>query len=292
MGPPGYGMERIAFCGLGRMGTPMAGRLLDAGHHVVVWNRTLSKATPLGRRGAHIAADPREAAEGCRIAITMLADEGAVQDVVLGPSGLASATRPPAVVVEMSTIGPEAVASLRSGLQRDIALVDAPVLGSIPQAEAGELQVFAAGSLDDIQSVRPVLDALGHVRVVGSSGAGASLKLAVNSTLGAVMVTVAEALALGQCLGISREILLDVLRGTYVGGVLESKAEAMARGYTPARFTLALAAKDLRLVTESAARAGLPLAAAQANRSVYEAAERAGLGELDYSAVIRYLTER
>lgn len=285
-------MARIAFCGLGRMGAPMAGRLLDAGHTLTVWNRSVEKARPLAERGATVAPNPREAAAGAEFAITMLADEPALDAVLFGEDGLAAGLAAGAMLVEMSTIGPLAIRRIRERLSPAIPLVDAPVFGSVPQAESGRLSIFAGGDAGDVERARSVLDAMGSPRRVGELGAGAALKLVVNSTLGSVMVAVGEALALARALGVDEQIALEALRGTYVGGVIESKGEAMATGYRHARFTLALAAKDLRLVTDTAAGAGLELEAARANRAVYERADEAGMAELDYAAVIEFLRSR
>jgi 3-hydroxyisobutyrate dehydrogenase-like beta-hydroxyacid dehydrogenase len=196
------------------------------------------------------------------------------------------------MLVEMSTIGPTGVRDIRKRLSRGIAMVDAPVLGSVPQAEEGDLQVFVGGSKEDFERCRDVFRPMGSPRRVGDLSAGAGLKIAVNSTLGSVMVAVGEALVLGDALGVKREDLLDVLRGSYLGGVIESKESAIVGGDWSPRFTLALAAKDLQLVNHEAEGAGVTLEAATANRGVYESALASSYGDLDYSAVIKYLTER
>ncbi len=285
-------MTTIAFCGLGRMGTPMAGRLLDAGHTLKVWNRTREKARALADRGVAVATTPREAATGAEFAITMLADEHALEAVLYGENGIAAGLTDGATLVEMSTVGPGAILAVRERLPEGVAMVDAPVLGSIPQAEAGRLSIFAGGSEADIERAWGVLEAMGSPRRIGKLGSGAALKLVVNSTLGSVMVAVGEALALARALGLEDDTALDALRSTYVGGVVESKAEAMRNGYRPARFTLELAAKDMRLVTDTARAAGVDLASARANRAAYEGAEASGMGELDYAAVIEFLRSR
>jgi 3-hydroxyisobutyrate dehydrogenase-like beta-hydroxyacid dehydrogenase len=284
-------MAKIAFCGIGRMGKPMAARLLDAGHDVTVWNRTEEKARELEASGAEVALSPRDSAEGAELLITMLTDRPALEEVLFGPKGLLEGTSSGAMLVEMSTIGPRGVQAIRERLPEETAMADAPVLGSVPQAEAGHLEVFVGGSKEDFRRCRSVLQALGNPRHVGGLSAGAALKIVINSTLGSVMVAVGEALALGDALGVDRAILLDVIRGSYLGGVIESKEGAIVGGDWSPRFTLSLAAKDLRLVNEEAERGGVTLRAAAANRHVYEEARDADYAELDYSAVIKYLTE-
>ena len=284
-------MAKIAFCGIGRMGRPMATRLLEAGHDLTLWNRTLEKAKTLEGHGAAVASSPREAAQGAELIITMLSDRSALEEVLFGPDGLVEGASSGAMLVEMSTIGPTAVREIRERLPRELTMVDAPVLGSVPQAEAGELQVFVGASEDDFERCRYTLQAMGKPRHVGDPSAGAALKIVVNSTLGSVMVAVGEALALGDGLAVDRQIVLDVLRGSYLGGVVESKESAIVGGDWSPRFTVALAAKDLRLVNDEAEGAGAGLEAAKANRLVYEEALASGYGDLDYSAVIKYLTE-
>jgi 3-hydroxyisobutyrate dehydrogenase-like beta-hydroxyacid dehydrogenase len=285
-------MAKVGFLGLGRMGRPMASRLVEAGHDVAVWNRSPERSEALRSLGARVAATPGEAARGARFVVTMLSDEDAIAQVLFSQDGAATGMGPGSTMIEMSTVGPSAISRLRERLPDEIALVDAPVLGSVPQAERGELQIFAGGTRESFDRCREVLAAMGKPFLVGELGAGAALKLVVNSTLGAAMVVVGEALALARALGVDESIALRALEDTYVGGVVQRKRDAIVGGdYTP-RFTLELAAKDQRLVTQEADRAGARLEAAHANLRVIEEAVAAGYGDLDYSAVIRYLRER
>jgi 3-hydroxyisobutyrate dehydrogenase-like beta-hydroxyacid dehydrogenase len=283
---------RIAFCGLGRMGAPMAARLLEADHDVTVWNRTKEKGEPLEQRGARVAGSPREAGEGAEVAITMLADPDAVREVVLGSDGIAAGLPKGGVLLEMSTIGPVAVNELAAALPSGVDLADSPVLGSVPQAESGELKIFFGGSGVTFARVRQVLEVLGRSRRVGDLGAGASLKLVVNSTLGAVMVAVGEALALGRALGVDDDVVLDTLSDSYVGGVVKSKRWVIDGESGQTHFALSLAAKDLRLVTQASERAGVRLRAAEANRLTFEEAAEEGLADADYGAVTAFLREQ
>jgi 3-hydroxyisobutyrate dehydrogenase-like beta-hydroxyacid dehydrogenase len=285
-------MAKVAFLGLGRMGSHMGGRLIDAGHDLVVWNRSKEKAEPLAERGARVAATPREAAEGAEVVITMVADDAALRDVVLGTDGVAEGMKAGAVLVDMSTVGPAALRELRDALREGVDLVDAPVLGSVPQAESGELKIFVGSAEGLFERLRPILEAMGAPRRVGELGAGASLKLVVNSTLGAVMAAVGEALALAGALGVDEEAALETLEGSYVGGVVKSKRHLIEGQEGEVHFALRLAAKDLRLVTEAAERAGIRLQAAEAIRRIFEEAVEVGLGDADYGAVIPYLRDR
>jgi 3-hydroxyisobutyrate dehydrogenase-like beta-hydroxyacid dehydrogenase len=274
-------MSTIAFCGLGRMGVPMAARLLDAGHDLRVWNRTPGKAGSLLDAGATEATSPAEAAAGAEVVVTMLADPAAVEVVVLGAELSAGAT-----LVEMSTIGPDAVRSLAARMPEGVDVLDAPVLGSIPQATEGTLKIFVGGDAEAFERRRQVLEAMGTPRHLGPLGAGAAMKLVANSTLGALMTGLAEALALADGLGLEEGDVLDILSESPIGVTAKGKRPLIESGvYTP-NFTLGLAAKDLRLVMEAAQAAGVELRLAAAARSWLERADEHGLGGLDYSAVI------
>ena len=274
-------MSTLAFCGLGRMGVPMAARLLDAGHDLRVWNRTPGKAGPLVEAGATEAGSPAEAAAGADVVITMLADSAAVEDVVSAADLSAGTT-----LVEMSTIGPDAVRSLAARLPGGVELLDAPVLGSVPQATEGTLKIFVGGDAEVFDRRRPVLEAMGTPRHLGPLGAGAAMKLVANSTLGALMTGLAEALALADGLGLEEADVLDILSESPIGVTAKGKRPLIESGVYKPNFTLGLAAKDLRLVMEGAEAAGVELRVAAAARSWLERADEHGLGDLDYSAVI------
>jgi 3-hydroxyisobutyrate dehydrogenase-like beta-hydroxyacid dehydrogenase len=279
-------MAKIAFLGLGQMGAPMAARLLDADNEVTVWNRTREKAEPLGRRGALIASAPDESIAGADVAITMLTDRDAVERVVFGHDGLAAALEPHQTLIEMSTIGPGAVRSIAERLPDGVEMVDAPVRGSVQQAADGSLIILVGASDTAFERVRPILESLGTIHRVGDLGAGAAMKLVANSTIGATMAAFGEALALGEALGLDRSVLLDVLSETPIGTTVKGKRENVESGSYPANFKLALALKDMRLVTDAAQRAGRTLRVANGTLDWYETADAEGAGDLDYSAVV------
>ena len=285
-------MTSIAFCGLGQIGAPMATRLVDAGCDVVVWNRTPERAEPLVERGARLASTPGEAADGADGVFTVLATPEAVEDVVLGEHGVATRMRPPATLVEMSTIGRDAVLRLHERRPRGVGLLDAPVLGSVPQATDGELKIFVGGDDELFRRWEPVLQHLGHPRHLGPLGSGAAMKLVTNWCLGLLMVGLGEALALADALGLPQHEVLDVLEESPIGASVRSKRSNIESDQWNPRFKLALAAKDLRLVAEAAEQAGLDLALAQGIRARLDAAEAAGKGESDYSVVIEDIRNR
>ena len=277
---------RVAFCGLGRMGVPMAARLLGAGHDVTVWNRTAERAGPLREKGAAQADSPADAAGRAEVVVTMLADAEALEQVVFGGNGVAAGMSSGATLMEMSTVGPEGVRSLASRLPAGVDALDAPVLGSVPQATEGTLKIFVGGDAAVDERCRPVLDPMGTPRHLGALGAGAAMKLVANSTLGALMCGLAEALALADALGLEQDAVLDILAESPIGTTVKSKRPLIESDTYRPNFSLALAAKDLRLVAEAAEQAGVELRLSTAARSWFERADAAGLGALDYSAVI------
>jgi 3-hydroxyisobutyrate dehydrogenase-like beta-hydroxyacid dehydrogenase len=279
-------VAKLGFCGLGQMGTPMAGRLIDVGHDVTVWNRTASKARALVERGAGVASTPAEAAAGTAFVFTMLSTPDVVDEVVFGKAGVAEGLGSGSTLVEMSTIGPEAVHGLRAKLPPEIDMLDAPVLGSVAQAESGELKVFVGGERPVAVRARSVLEAFGAVRHLGRLGAGASMKLVVNSTILALMAALGEALALADSFGLDQDDVLDILADSAIGVSARGKRQRIESGAYPPNFKLSLAAKDGSLVTRAAEAAGLNLEVARAAAAWMVAADRAGLGDLDYSAVI------
>jgi 3-hydroxyisobutyrate dehydrogenase-like beta-hydroxyacid dehydrogenase len=267
----------------------MAQRLVDAGYEVSVWNRTRERAEPLVAGGARFAASPAEAAGASELVLTMVSDANALHAVTDGPAGVLAALRDGAILVEMSTSGPEAVHGLAQRVPRGAGLLDAPVLGSVPEARDGSLRVFVGGEAELVRQARPVLSVLGEPMHVGPLGSGAAAKLVANSTLFAVLGALGEAIALGEGLGLSRDAVFDVLAATPLGAQAERRRRAVEERSYPARFTLSLARKDAELVVEAARRLGLDLRMVAAARSWFVDAEEAGLGALDYSAVLAHV---
>ncbi|MDG4780084.1 NAD(P)-dependent oxidoreductase [Micromonospora sp. WMMD961] len=254
-------MTRIGFLGLGRMGSLMAGRLVAAGHEVTVWNRTVHKAAPLVQAGARAAATPAEAVADADVVITMLTGPAAVDAVLFGEHGAAAALGPATTLVEMSTIGPDHVASLHDRLP-DVDLADAPVKGSLPAAAAGELAILFGGDSQTLARVREVLEVLGKVQHVGPLGAGAAVKLVVNVALCGSFVLVGEALALGDRLGLSTDTTMTALSGTALGSLVPRVRARLDDPQAPTQFSYGLAAKDLKLAIEAGAPAEGVIAAA------------------------------
>jgi 3-hydroxyisobutyrate dehydrogenase-like beta-hydroxyacid dehydrogenase len=279
-------MAKLAFLGLGLMGTPMATRLLEAGHDLTVWNRTSARTEPLVGQGASAASSPAEAVAGADAVITMVANPPALEQVLFGDDGVVGALSPGQLLIDMSTVGPEMIRSVAGRLPSHVTLIDSPVRGSVPEATAGRLVIFVGATEAAFAHVQPLLAPLGTLHHVGGPGAGAATKVVVNLTLGVTMTVLGEALALADTLGLDRGTLLDILADSPIGSTVRSKQANIESGTYPPGFKLSLALKDLRLVTESPAQPGRDLRLAAASRSWFEQAAQAGAADLDYSAVV------
>jgi 3-hydroxyisobutyrate dehydrogenase-like beta-hydroxyacid dehydrogenase len=284
----------VGFAGIGRMGLAMARNLLGAGFPLVVWNRTAERCIPLVDAGARAAAEPAALAAADAV-VTMVSDGQAAWSVLV-ESGLLSELRTGSVVLEMSTIGPIAVGELAAeALRYGVHLLDAPVSGSVSVAEAAQLFAMVGGDREAYELVTPVLDAMtkGHV-LLGPSGAGAAMKVAVNAMIAVTNESVAETLALAEQFGIERERAYDVLAGGPLASpfVLYKRGAFLRLDEEPVAFTTALMRKDVSLARELAASLGVRLPAAAAAAGVLEEALRNGLADADIASVISLLGPR
>lgn len=275
--------ETIAFLGLGAMGQRMAARLLAAGHRVHIWNRSTGPQQALQSLGAEVAATPRQAVASASFVFSMVRDDEASRSVWLDASlGAAAGLRADAIAVECSTLSPAWIAELGAALP--VPLIDAPVAGSRPQAEAGQLIFMVGGATTAIQAVTPVLMDMGSgVHALGRSGTGSAMKLAVNSLFATQVVAMAEQLALLDDQQVDLVGALAALKSMPVTSPAAAGAASamLARAYAP-QFPVQLAAKDLGYAL-AAARRELPLTASVLAR--LQAAQQADLGDEHLLAV-------
>jgi 3-hydroxyisobutyrate dehydrogenase-like beta-hydroxyacid dehydrogenase len=236
--------------------------------------------------GARAADDPAEAASRSEIVITMVANPEALAAVTEGADGLLAGLASGSLLVDMSTVGPAAVHRLAAEMPDGTGLIDAPVLGSITEAEEGTLHIFIGGDDALVERAKALLGVLGEPLHVGPLGSGAAAKLVANSTLFGSIGVLGEAIALGEGLGLSRESLFAVLASTPVGAQAERRRAAYEKATYPPRFPLALALKDADLVAEAAASAEVELRVAEAARAWLAEAAAEERGDLDYSAVL------
>ncbi len=256
---------RVAVAGLGKMGTALARRLLSQGAEVTVWNRSPAAVDVLVAEGARPTATPAQLWEFAEVVFTFLADDDAVRSVVLGESGLVGGGPEHRLLVDMSTISPTVSAEMAAATkQAGVDYLRSPVSGNPGVLTAGNLTLMVSGDATVFARAADILGLIGSkVLYVGPGDEARILKLAVNSMLAATAEALAEAVLLCETSGIDRSTALDVISSSAVGSpFIAYKRQALIERQYEATFTTAMLAKDLRLVTEAAATAGvkLPLA--------------------------------
>lgn len=280
-------MARLGFLGLGTMGREMARRLVDAGHDVLVWNRSADATTSLVEAGARAVSAPAEAL-AAPVSFSMLANDEAA-DAVLTTDNLAG--DPGRLHVAMASLSPAAASVLaQRAADADVAYLAAPVLGRFTVAAAGELNIIAAGAPDDLERVAPYFDVLGtRVWVVGAEPRIANIvKAAVNYDIIHAFQAIAESVALVEANGVDAGQFTELLSSTLFPGPVYTGYGAMIaeRRYTPPGFTMALGSKDLGLAEAIAADAGIELPSAPVLRRVFDAALASDdLKDVDWSGV-------
>ena len=284
--------EKIGFIGLGIMGGGMTHNLLKAGFDVTVWNRTTSKMNEFVEAGAQAAASPAELASKCDIIMTCVSDTPDVRAVIMGDDGVIHGVKEGALVIDHSTISPQATREIAAKLNaKGVAMLDAPISGGSEGAARGTLAIMVGGDKDSFERAKPYLDAFGKtITHVGGQGAGQMVKL-VNQILVVVnMLAVSEALLFAEAGGLDLEQTLNAVKDGAAGSWMLSNrgAQAIVRDFRPG-FTIDLQQKDLRLVLEAADQMGVPVAATSLVFNLYRTLQQQGLGSEGNHALIKAL---
>jgi 3-hydroxyisobutyrate dehydrogenase-like beta-hydroxyacid dehydrogenase len=283
----------IGFVGLGHMGGAMASRLLAAGHPVYGMSRTRAREQGLIADGLHWRDTPREVAEAADVVVTSLPDDDALAAVAAGPTGVLAGLDAGKTWVDMSTVSPRA-SRVQAGLARElgVAMLDAPVSGSVPQVRAGTLTIMVGGDTDAYARVEPLLRELGTPTHVGPNGQGLVLKLAINISLAVQMLAFAEGLLLADRSGIDRRLALEVMTGSAIGSpMLKARAPLVLDPPAEAWFTLGLVLKDLELAGDVAHGLGVPLPTADRADEVLRLARALGYEQRDLAALFQVLDQ-
>lgn len=280
----------VAVLGLGIMGGGMAGRLLSAGFPLSVYNRKREKATKFAEGGAFVASSPREAAARAEIVISMVADDNASRAMWLGAEGALEGAARGSLLLESSTLSVGWVRELAiAAARKECEFLDAPVTGTKPHAASGELFFMVGGSAAGFARARDVLSVLGReVLHVGTNGSGALIKLINNFVCGVEAASFAEAMALVNGSGLDREKCVAVLANSALASPLIKRmlASMESGDFTP-NFPLKLMTKDIGYAINEASKCGLPLRTAAPALEVFKHAVDQGLGDLDFSAVVK-----
>ena len=284
---------KIGVCGTGRMGSSIAHRLMSLGHEVGVWNRNSGKTKSLTDVGAKLFTSPAELVGGCDVLIVMLLNDAAIEAVYRGPNGILKSRLAGKLIIDMSTVRPDTMASVGALVtQQDAAFVESPVGGSTGPAKEGKLFGLVGGAKTDVARAMPVLEQLcRRIEHVGAIGSGSMMKLAVNLPLLVYWQALGEALTICKPLNLPADRLIDILSDTAGtptamkgrGAVIAKVLGGAPRGETA--FGLNAAKKDLATAVQFGASLHAELPVTASALACFEEAEAAGLGDADATAI-------
>lgn len=278
---------KLGWIGLGKMGRPMSEKLLKAGYPVTVYNRTKETEESLIEKGASAASTPKQLLEDCDVVFIMVSDDAAINDIFSQNTGLLAANASHKIVVNMSTVSAEISREMAQKLKdKDIDYIDAPVSGSVKQAQDASLVIIAGGEKSVFEKVKPLLEIIGKKAVyMGNTGAGNLTKLAVNTFLGVVTQGLAEAVNFSAANNIKTGDFLDILNNSALGSpYIKIKGDAILQENYNAAFTLNHLTKDLRLSQEAGYKGSLGNEAYSTFKKAQE-----DLGDEDVIAIIKKL---
>ena len=279
----------IGWIGLGNMGKPMSGRLLEAGYPLVVYNRTKEKTKELAEKGAKVADSPAELASQADITFTMIADSNALEDVTLDKNGVFEGAKPGSILIDMSTVSPESSAKVaETAKQKGVRYLRAPVSGSTPAAAAGTLGIMVSGDEDAYNESLEAFKVMGQkVFYLGPAEEARYMKLAVNIMIGTTCQILSEALVFGKKAGLDWDKMLEVLTNSAVGSPLVSykTKPILERNFSP-MFTINLMAKDFDLALAVGKDLTIPLPVTSLVKQCLATAKATGKGELDFASLV------
>ncbi len=282
----------VGFIGLGIMGSGMAQNLLGAGLDVTVWNRTADRMTPLVEAGAKPAASAAEVAANSDIVVICVSNTADVEAVILGDNGVLEGAQPGTLVIDCSTISPQATQALAETLaSHELHMLDAPVSGGSEGAANGTLSIMIGGDADQVERAQPVFEAMGKtITHVGGHGAGQTAKLVNQVLVVSTMQGMAEALMLASAGGLDLERTLAAVSGGAAGSwTLSNRGpQVIARDWRPG-FTIDLQMKDLRLVLDAADDLGVPLPSTAIVFQLMRTLQEQGLGGEGNHALVKAL---
>ncbi len=283
---------KIGVIGIGLLGKSVASRLLNTGHELTVYNRTIEKTQPLVKLGATVALSPKDVARKSDFVIMILKDSQVIEELSFGSDGVIHGNHDGLNVADMSTISPIHSRRIYKRYQEhDIPMIDSPVMGGPPLAEKGELIVMAGGDHNLITKWKPIFDSISTKTYhIGNNGAGHAMKLAMNLQISLLAISLSEGIILAKKSGLDPMVFLDVLNSTYFKtGMSVNKGPKMAKGIFEPSFYLKMMQKDLEEITYTAKEFGANLPMAKLANQIYDEAKKAGMSEMDYTGILAYL---
>ena len=285
---------RVGVAGLGRMGAHMARNLMHAGHEVTVWNRSAEKAVALSdETGCGMAQTPAMLAAGAEAVITMLADDSSSEAVHMGVDGLFSGGGA-RWFVEMGTMSPDHIRALAAAAPRGARVIDAPVSGATQAAEAAQLMIMAGCGEDTAQPLMPLFEAMGKKTIcLGQAGAGAVMKLAVNSLIHGINQTLAEAMTLAEAAGIASGDAFDAIEASAACAPMLKYRRPLYLDESAhdVTFTVALARKDMEVTADLAETLGVAMPQGHVTLDKLREAEAQSYAARDMAAILTFMRE-
>jgi 3-hydroxyisobutyrate dehydrogenase-like beta-hydroxyacid dehydrogenase len=285
-------MANLGFVGLGVMGSRMVKRLLDAGHTVIGYNRTKSKAQWLLDAGMKWADTPRAVAQTAEITFSMVTNTEALKAIALGPAGLLAGLGLGKIYIDMSTVSPAASREIASQVAaKGAQMLDAPVSGSVSTLEEGKLSIMVGGDRAACERARPILEAIGpKVTYVGGNGLAVSMKIATNLSLAVQMLAFSEGVLLAEKSGIARETAVEVLLNSVIASpMVKYRGPFVLKMPDEAWFDVNMMQKDLLLALEMGRGLDVPLPTTAITNEMLTAARGMGLGKKDFAVLVEVL---
>ncbi|VVC06028.1 6-phosphogluconate dehydrogenase, NAD(+)-dependent, decarboxylating [uncultured archaeon] len=283
---------KIGIIGTGFLGKAVAKRLLDTGHKVIVYNRTINKTESLKNLGAIVADTPKDLAHDCDLIITIVKDSEAVESVSFDKNGIIDGKHEGLTVADMSTINPVSSKKIaKKFLENGISMIDTPVMGGPNLAEKGELVVMIGGRKEIYKKYKQVFDHIGNkIFYLGENGSGHAMKLAMNLQIAMLALALSEGIILTKRAGLDPKLFLDILNSTYFKtGMSVLKGPKMINGNFEPSFTLKMMKKDLDTINNTAKELGTSLPMTTLANEIYQNAITNGLGELDYTGILAFI---
>ena len=287
-------VKRVGFIGLGKMGHPMAGRLLDVGFSLNIWNRTRARMAGLSQRGAKLLSSPREVASRSDVIITMVFDDAALEAVVFSEDGILAGISAPGILIEMSTVSPDISRRVADALaERGSRLLCAPVSGSVNWAESGKLTILASGDKRAYDKCQDILKILGqNIFYIGSQEEARYLKLAHNMIVAVNSQALAEAVTLCRKAGLNFTKMSEFITNSVVASpIIRAKMACLAKRDFSPTGTVRQLGKDLDLAIDAGGKLASPMPAVGLARQLLSALEATGRGELDYISLVLLMEE-
>ena len=282
----------IGIIGTGLLGSAIAKRIASSGHKVHVYNRTRQKAESLEKLGIDIEDSHKELAEKCEMVIIIVKDSKAIEEIAFGKNGIIHGKHDGLVIADMSTISPIASRKIsKKFTENGIAMIDTPVMGGPSLAEKGQMIVMVGGKDETYQRCKSVLDIIGEKTFhLGDNGSGHAMKLAMNSQIAILALSISEGIILARKSGLDPITFLEVLNSTYFKtGMSVNKGPKMAKGEFEPSFFLRMMQKDLDEIDHTAKEFGANMPMSKLANQLYQKAIKAGFGDIDYTGILAYL---